>query len=262
MVSGEEQGKELRKRFNVRGNPTVMLVNSVGEEIDRIIGFNKDGDAFVQTVKDYAAGKGVLFALLKQYQNDSLDVKNNFVLAKKYTNRMEYDKSVTYYGNVFKLDPNDQEGFREESTLRIAIFEMWKDKNSTQLEVFLKNTNEKEFLSDGYSELIYYYESQKDTVKFYEAFENAVAVLPQNAQLMNRYAWAIYENKNKAKYDRGIELARLALEREPESSGIWDTLAWLLFEKGDKEGAVKAMEKAAEFTPEYKEGLKKMLELV
>jgi len=263
LVNDEGQGKELRERFHVPGNPVIILLDNSGEEIDRIIGFGNDADAFVQTVNDYSAGKGVLAALQKQYQSDTLDVKYNYALAQKYTDRFENDKAVKYYRNVLKLDPRNENGFGEVCRYQIAVQEIWHENNNTPLLDFLQNSSNQDLLSKGYANLIDYYSSKNDTVRLYESFERAVAALPQNARFMNQYAWSIYEDKIKAKYDRGIELAQKALQLEPDAAHIWDTLAWLLFENGDKKGAIQAMQKAVELEPDtegFRKNLKKMQE--
>ncbi len=258
LVKNEGQGKELRERFKVRGTPTVIVLSNSGEEIDRIIGFS-NRDAFVQKIKDYAAGKGVLKAILEQYRADTLNVKSKYALAKKYTDRMENNKAVKYYRNILKLDPKDEQGFGETSSFHIATYEIWNNNNDAPLLDFLKNSDNNDLLSDGYFNLIDYYNNKKDTVRVYETFEKAVAALPQNAQLKNQYAWSIYEDKLKEKYNLGIELARKALELEPNNADIWDTLAWLLLESGDHKGAIVAMKKAADLNQNYKENLTKML---
>jgi tetratricopeptide (TPR) repeat protein len=263
LVNDEGQGKELRKQFHVPGNPVIILLDNSGEEIDRIIGFGGDADAFVQTVKDYSAGKGVLAALQKQYQADTLNVKSNYALAQKYTNRFENDQAVKYYQNVLKLDPRNENGFGEVSRYQIAVHEIWHENNNAPLLDFLQNSSNKDLLSNGYAELIDYYSSKNDTVRLYEAFEKAVTALPQDTRFMNQYAWSIYEDRIKSKYDRGIELAQKALEIEPKAAHIWDTLAWLLYENGDRKGAIAAMQKAVELEPDtegFRKNLQKMQE--
>ena len=262
LVQNEGEGKYLRERFNVPGNPVIILVDGPGEEIDRIIGFSGDADIFVDKLKNYANGKGVLAALLKQYQGDSLSVDNNFALAEKYTNRHERQKAVIYYHNVLQLDPENKSNFGDVSKYHIALNEMWQTHKSDELVDFVSVSKNRDLLSDGYSNLVRFFSNNKDTIKLYETFEKAVAALPQNAGMMNQYAWTIYEDKNKIKYARGIELARKAVQIEPDNASIWDTLAWLLFEDGDKKGAVEAMQKAADLDPDYKENLKKIMDSV
>jgi tetratricopeptide (TPR) repeat protein len=263
LVNNERQGKELRERFHVPGNPVIILLDNSGEEIDRIIGFGNDTDAFVQTVKDYSAGRGVLAALQKQYQEDTLDVNYNYALAQKYSDRFENDKAVRYYRNVLKLDLRNENGFGEVCRYQIAVREIWHENDNAPLLDFLQHSSNQDLLSKGYANLIDYFSSKKDTVRLYETFEKAVAALPQNSRFMNQYAWSIYEDRIKAKYDRGIELAQKALELEPEAAHIWDTLAWLLFENGDKKGAIEAMQKAVKLEPDtegFRKNLKKMQE--
>jgi tetratricopeptide (TPR) repeat protein len=190
-------------------------------------------------------------------------VKYNYALAQKYTDRFENDEAVKYYRNVLKLDLRNENGFGEVCRYQIAVREIWHENDNAPLLDFLQHSSNQDLLSKGYANLIDYYSSKKDTVRLYETFEKAVTALPQNSRFMNQYAWSIYEDKIKAKYDRGIELAQKALELEPEAAHIWDTLAWLLFENGDKKGAIEAMQKAVKLEPDtegFRKNLKKMQE--
>ena len=78
---------------------------------------------------------------------------------------------------------------------------------------------------------------------------------------MNDCAWYIYLQKIKDRYEQGIELARKAVQLEPQAAHIWDTLAWLEFEDGQIDQAVEHMKKAVELAPQqegYQENLKKL----
>ena len=58
-----------------------------------------------------------------------------------------------------------------------------------------------------------------------------------------------------------VELAQKAVKLDPGSASKWDTLAWLYFESGEKDKALKAMRKAVELRPDsegYKQNLEKM----
>ena len=73
--------------------------------------------------------------------------------------------------------------------------------------------------------------------------------LPRSTDLMNAYAWYIFQNKVTDHYARGIAVARQAVELEPEADNIWDTLGQLSFAAGEIDEATRAMQKASALNP-------------
>lgn len=191
---------------------------------------------------------------------DTSDVEANYRLAKKYVDRWESAKACTYFNNILRLDPQDQSGYGEESRLQTAIYKAryQKEKDIKPLIAFLDESHNKDFLDEGYYNLRVYYRNIHDTTGYYESLEKALTIFNDDASLMNEYAWAIFKNKTENRYQRGIELAQKAVQLKPESSGIWDTLAWLYYVTGEKEKAVSAMEKAVADNPDYNERLKEL----
>ena len=260
VVKKEGESPELKKKFNIPGYPTVILLNNSGEEIDRLVGFGGKKDEYLQTIRDYAAEKNTLAQLLQQYQADTLNVKFNYALAKKHDDRFESEEAEKNIRKILKLDPKDEFGFGEESKFHVAVHEARLNRNVAPLRDFVIGSKNKDYLAKGYFYLIRHYRNEKDTARVFEIYEKAITNLPTDAGMMNQYAWAIYEDKIKEKYDKGIVLAKKAVELEPKADWIWDTLGWLYFENGDIENAVKAMEKAVNLAPEseqYKKNLVK-----
>jgi len=105
-----------------------------------------------------------------------------------------------------------------------------------------------------------YFNKQKNPAKAIETYELALKKIPDDANLMNAFAWFIFQEKIESSYTRGIEVAKKAVELEPKNDGIYDTLGQLLFEAGRVEEAIQAMQKAADLNPKeqsYQENLKK-----
>jgi len=51
MTQMTEANEELRKKFNVIGMPTVLIINSKGEEVHRITGF-VNAEEFLKMISD------------------------------------------------------------------------------------------------------------------------------------------------------------------------------------------------------------------
>lgn len=72
--------------------------------------------------------------------------------------------------------------------------------------------------------------------------EKGIEIFPDNADLLNTLGYLIAKYGLEDKYDLSEKLLTKALELQPESAMIWDSMAWLHFQKGFFKKALKAME--------------------
>jgi tetratricopeptide (TPR) repeat protein len=251
-INGDNgEGMELRKKYQVIGYPTVLFLKPNGEELDRICGFSGK-DEFVQTLTDYSEGKNMLMGILSQLEKDPNNVHLNMKLALKYTARWEMEKAHPYFVKSLQLNPKVEKGIKDKAMYHIAIFEARFKKNIAPLTSFMADNSDENFYNPGYSNLIDFFIKVKDVEETLTVYEQALSKMPTDSSWLNDYAWFIYKNKIQDKYGRGIEVAKKALVIKPEAANIWDTLAWLYYEKGDKQKALKAIKKAWEFSTEDK----------
>ena len=158
VISGEGDYAELRKDFNVPGTPTVLFLDSSGQEIDRFVGFGRAGATdeelkaeYIQKVKDFTAGENTLPAILAELDADPDNVGLNFRLAKKYMDRYETDKAIPSFEKVLELDPENTCGHRTESTYQIALNEARVNRNLEPLKAFIASDPEERYLENSYS---------------------------------------------------------------------------------------------------------------
>ncbi len=121
--------------------------------------------------------------------------------------------------------------------------------------------DDEEVLFSSYYSLISYYKNKENQEKYFATYEEVLSKMPKDTFFMYGYAEAILKSKNEDKYDRGIAIAKEALELEPQAAHIWHSLGRLYDEKGDRKNAVKAVKKAVEINPGskiYKETLGKL----
>lgn len=112
MVFVKAEGKKdtvTRERYKIAGFPTVILMNSSGEEIDRIFGYLPP-EKFVSTIQDYLQGKNTLEDLENRFEADPKDAELAFRLAEMYEGRRMYEEASSYYNKVVDLDPKDEKG--------------------------------------------------------------------------------------------------------------------------------------------------------
>jgi len=75
-----------------------------------------------------------------------------------------------------------------------------------------------------------------------QQFQKVVQAQPNNAQALNNLGYLLAESGNQT--DTALKYAQEAVELAPEHPAYYDTLGWILYQKGVYDGAVKYLEKA------------------
>jgi tetratricopeptide (TPR) repeat protein len=236
----------------------MLLLTAEGKEIDRIVGFNGNKDEYFQKIKDYSEGRNTLQDLLTRCQTDSNNVNLNYEIANKLNDRGDGQTALRYYQKVLALETDQQSEPYINSEFSIAEYYAYDEDNPNPLRQFARKCTNNQQKYFAYSSLAHYYDRKQDQPNAVQTYEEAIKALPDDPALMNSYAWFIFQNRVKDKYQRGIALARKAVEIKPKADSIWDTLGQLLFEAGYVDEAIEAMQQAVDLVPEessYRENL-------
>ena len=258
IIKNEGNYKELREKYSMRGFPTVIVLAPDGSERDRIVGFANNPDEYMQKLTDYAQNRNTLSKLQKKYQQDSMNVENTFNLAEKYMDRFEPGNAQPYFRRVMELTDDPGNEYAQEARYQIATYQARNHQNYEPLLDLIPNLQDREKKSDAYITLARSHNAQADTQKTFHYYEKALQELPEDAGLMNAYAWTVFEYKYHKKYDRAIQVAEKAVRVAPDNPSIWDTLAWLYYANGDTTEAIRAMQAAFDLDPDneyYKDNL-------
>jgi tetratricopeptide (TPR) repeat protein len=214
--TSDEFYPDLRKEFSVRGTPTVLFLDAGGEEIDRIVGYGGEKDEYFQKVKDYAAGKNTLQALLADLEGKEDDVEANFAMAEKYLDRYETEKSVPYFKKVLELDPDDTHGHKVEASYQVALNAARANQDVEPLKAFIATAPDEKYLVNSYSTLAMVYQRKKETDNLVATWDEALEKLPDNARVNYMYASAIFRAQVEDHYPKALELNARAVELDPE----------------------------------------------
>jgi tetratricopeptide (TPR) repeat protein len=114
------------------------------------------------------------------------------------------------------------------------------------------NSSDEDALFLGYYNLINYHRLKEDNDSALAVYETAIQKMPKEPFFKYGYATVVTREKIADKYDRAIVLAKEAVEMNPDAATYWDTLSGVYFAKGDREEAIKAIEKALELRPDNK----------
>src|SRR5438132_7018790 len=105
----EDSVIRLQKDFVILTYPTILVLDSEGEEIDRIGAF-QPALQFQQTVESFFNSPDSLASLRKAIQEQPNSVSPRYALAEKLLGRNNYAKAAVQFQKVIELDPDNHEG--------------------------------------------------------------------------------------------------------------------------------------------------------
>lgn len=169
------------EKYQIAGFPTVVLMNSAGQEIDRIYGYAPP-DEFVSTIKDYLQGKNTLEDIKKRFEAEP-DAELAFRLAEKYEGRRMYDEAAKHYNKVVDLDPEDEKGNSDDALFGLAWLKV-RDKKYTEaveaFEYFLQRFPKSDMVTDAEAYIPYSYSKAGDTTKALNLYEEFLVKHPDS----------------------------------------------------------------------------------
>jgi outer membrane protein assembly factor BamD (BamD/ComL family) len=172
----------IREKYKIAGFPTVILMNSAGDEIDRIYGY-APAEEFVATIQDYLQGKNTLEDLSKRFEADPKDADLAFKLAEKYEGRQMYDEAGADYQKVLQLDPDNEKGHSDQALMSLAWLEMRKKdypKAIDTFKYFLQKFPQSEMAQDAEVYIPYSYAKAGDTTQALELYQKFLSAHPDS----------------------------------------------------------------------------------
>lgn len=91
------------------------------------------------------------------------------------------------------------------------------------------------------------YDNQGNFSKSTEIYEKALKIDPQNALILNNYAYNLSERGENL--DKALSMAKIAVEKEPNNSSYLDTIGWIYFKLKNYKLAKKNIEKSLSVNP-------------
>jgi tetratricopeptide (TPR) repeat protein len=191
------------------------------------------------------------------------------VQSEKYPEaKAAYTRSVALNGQIYEtrdqlvrldLGSNDMDGairdgeaaltfFPNQSWMNFFVGSAWLQKKDYKKALsYLKNAialefQDKNLLSQSYSQLGDCYHAMQDNKNADEAYDKSLSYMPDNKYTLNNYAY--YLSLRGEQLDKAAAMAKHANELEAGNASFEDTYAWILFRQKNYRDAKVWMEKA------------------
>lgn len=140
----------------------------------------------------------------------------------------EFKEVVTTCKNALQYFPQEGE-FYYYQAIALGIEEHYQDAIQVINEGLERmEKNNPRFISGMYGQLGDIYHQLKDQKKCFEAYDKALEVFPDNAQVLNNYAYFLsMDNKD---LSRAEKMSARSVKLEPENATYLDTYAWIYFQ--------------------------------
>ncbi len=111
--------------------------------------------------------------------------------------------------------------------------------NYTDALFYMQKQIKKSPEAELYNMLAEIYRLQKNHPEMIKTLEKGIELFPENASLLNSLGYLLVLHTSK--YSRAEKLLQAALLLTPEAEYIWDSMAWLYYQKGDYKKALEYM---------------------
>ncbi len=256
------EGPALAERYGVQSLPTLLLVDSKGNEIERFGGYSPPNQ-FIASVEAILSGESFT-DLQKHVADDPSDLRSAYRLAMKYIDRGALEKAHPLLLRVADTE-NPHEELRLAGEVNLVILDSKGSGDLRPMEGFLESYPDSPFAPEIAVMLYDEYSKAGDAEKVVRVAELAVRteVLGKDTRFLGRYAAYLVEHDLRP--DRAQELIRMAVTLAPDDPAVHDRAADVYQRLGKLERAIDARKRAVETAGEserakYGRRLKKLLE--
>jgi thioredoxin-like negative regulator of GroEL len=236
------EGIEIAKKYVVRAYPTILLITSDGEEIDRMLGFMPP-EPFLKALQDYLKGVNTVAALKTELEKNPNNAAVQYQMARKYAERNDLAAATGYYKKLLELDPKNEHA--EEANFTIAMNALRTDKNPGALAAFLEKYQESQMAGQAAMTLAGYYVKEKKVEEAQKLYDRYFEKRPDDAAAMNNIAWNLAGQKLLLDYSANLAAKAVSLAKTDEEKAMYlDTQATVEFNRGNVAKAISLEETA------------------
>lgn len=163
----------------------------------------------------------------------------NFFVGLGYNQLNKYSNAFPYFQKCVQINPNDVDGLH---SLGYTLHQLKRGREAIpHLKDALRiQPNNIDLLST----LALVYENLKEWKTSDSLYENILIRSPDNALILNNYAYSLSERDDSLEY--AFEMSKKSLSIEPENASYLDTFGWILYKLNKLDEAVDYIRRAIE----------------
>ena len=146
-----QDGQRLQKEFGISGYPTTFILDSKGQEIDRVAGFLPP-KKFEETLHQLINNPDSFGKALQKAQTKPQSAESQYAAAEKYFQRQNFEQAALHFLRVIGLDKKNSSQLTETSLFYLAVSLASQDKKEEALKEITrleKMFPESEYLPDA-----------------------------------------------------------------------------------------------------------------
>jgi thiol-disulfide isomerase/thioredoxin len=213
------EGIDFAKKYSVSGYPTILFIDSDGNEIDRIVGYVPVND-FKEMMIDYNNGVNTYNDLKTKLEKNPSDVEANLKFAHKLMTLGKDEEAKNNLNRIIEADPDNKQGKSDDARYKLATL-AGKDEMASGLEKFIKENPESDVTKEAYVSLSEFYAySLKDFGSAEKWFKETLSKYPDYeyagssyGQFVNYEASTLADKKDATEedYKQGLSFIETAL---------------------------------------------------
>jgi tetratricopeptide (TPR) repeat protein len=158
-------------------------------------------------------------------------------LTSVYLAKNDFLQSLPILESAVKAVPED---FRVRFFLGVAYNRLGRNEDAARSLEKARELNPKDIEAIG--QLAIVYEGMKKLDESDSLYEEALRIQPENHLILNNYGYSLAERN--IQLDRALEMAKKAVEAQPENASYLDTIGWIYFRLGKYREAESFVKKA------------------
>jgi len=199
----KKENVPLVRNFGISGYPTLLVTDSHGNELGRIVGGSDSTHALIQKIENILSGVGTLVDFERQLKEHPNDLHIIETLLKKYQEKKQYAR-VKQLAQQMTSIAVDSEA-KNKGKVYYAIASLY-DTNRPNPEPLMRLTSEHSALGDDlrmqcYTTLLWHFVRKEDQAKIDYFYSRIIELNPDDHYFKKEYARFLFQS------DKRIELA-------------------------------------------------------
>lgn len=236
------EGIEVAKKYSVKAFPTILLITSNGEEIDRLLGYMPP-DKFLETLGNYLKGVNTVGALKAELEKNPNNASAQYQMGSKYAMQNDLANAAPHFKKMLELDPSNEHA--DEASFYVAMSDFRTTNDPTALTSFVDDYPNSPYAGSAVMSLAKIFMKEKKYDEAQNQYDSYFEKHPDDAAQMNNIAWNLAGQKVLLDYAATLAEKAVALAKTDEEKAMYlDTQATVEFNRGNSAKAISMEEEA------------------